>query len=55
MIYTVGIDSGSTATKVSCWQTASLHAVFSADPFRPADAINDARETLRADLAETPF
>lgn len=25
------------------------------DPFRPADAINDAWETLRADLAETPF
>lgn len=32
MNYTVGIDSGSTATKASCWRTASSCAASSAPP-----------------------
>ena len=42
MNYTVGIDSGSTATKASCWRTASSCAASSAPLPRPADAIHEA-------------
>ena len=54
MNYTVGIDSGSTATKGILLRTASSCAASSA-PFRPADAIHEAWETLRAGLTETLF
>ncbi|EIY2677902.1 putative 2-hydroxyacyl-CoA dehydratase activator YjiL [Raoultella planticola] len=56
MIYTVGIDSGSTATKGILLADGVIARRFLCPtPFRPADAINDAWETLRAGLAETPF
>ncbi|MFQ9622196.1 MAG: acyl-CoA dehydratase activase [Enterobacteriaceae bacterium] len=56
MLYTVGIDSGSTATKGILLADGVITRRFLCPtPFRPADAINDAWETLRAGLAETPF
>ncbi|GHK54563.1 hypothetical protein KPZU09_42990 [Klebsiella pneumoniae] len=54
MNYTVGIDSGSTATKGILLADGVIVRRFSAPHFRP-DAIHEARETLRAGLTETPF
>lgn len=56
MIYTVGIDSGSTATKGILLADGVITRRFLCPtPFRPADAINDAWETLRAGLAAPPL
>ncbi|MGR7516793.1 putative 2-hydroxyacyl-CoA dehydratase activator YjiL [Klebsiella aerogenes] len=56
MIYSVGIDSGSTATKgILLADGAIVRRFLSSTPFRPADAIHEAWETLRAGLAATPF
>lgn len=56
MIYSVGIDSGSTATKgILLADGAIVRRFLIPTPFRPADAIHEAWETLRADLATTPF
>ena len=55
MNYTVGIDSAPPPQKASCWRTASSCAASSAPPLRPADAIHEAWETLRAGLTETPL
>ena len=56
MIYTVGIDSGSTATKgILLADGVVTRRFLCPTPFRPADAIHEAWETLRAGLAETPF
>jgi predicted CoA-substrate-specific enzyme activase len=41
--------------KASCWRTGGYAPFPLPDPFRPADAIHEAWETLRAGLAETPF
>lgn len=55
-IYTVGIDSGSTATKGILLADGVITRRFLCPtPFRPADAIHEAWETLRAGLVETPF
>lgn len=43
MIYSVGIDSGSTATKgILLANGAIVRRFLSPTPFRPADAIHDA-------------
>lgn len=56
MNYTVGIDSGSTATKgILLADGVIVRRFLCPTPFRPADAIHEARETLRAGLTETPF
>ena len=56
MNYTVGIDSGSTATKgILLADGVIVRRFLCPTPFRPADAIHDAWETLRAGLTETPF
>ena len=56
MIYTVGIDSGSTATKgILLADGVIVRRFLCPTPFRPADAIHKAWETLRAGLTETPF
>jgi len=56
VIYTVGIDSGSTATKgILLADGVVTRRFLCPTPFRPADAIHEAWETLRAGLAETPF
>jgi activator of 2-hydroxyglutaryl-CoA dehydratase len=55
VIYTVGIDSGSTATKGILLADGGYASFPLPDPFRPADAIHEAWETLRAGLTETPF
>lgn len=56
MNYTVGIDSGSTATKgILLADGVIVRRFLCPTPFRPADAIHKARETLRAGLTETPF
>ena len=56
MNYTVGIDSGSTATKgILLADGVVTRRFLCPTPFRPADAIHEAWETLRAGLAETPF
>ncbi|HEG4381958.1 TPA: hypothetical protein SD291_001842 [Klebsiella pneumoniae] len=56
MNYTVGIDSGSTATKgILLADGVIVRRFLCPTPFRPADAIHEAWETLRAGLTETPF
>ncbi len=56
MNYTVGIDSGSTATKgILLADGVIVRRFLCPTPFRPADAIHKAWETLRAGLTETPF
>ncbi len=56
MNYTVGIDSGSTATKgILLADGVIVRRFLCPTPFRPADAIHEAWETLRAGLMETPF
>ena len=56
MNYTVGIDSGSTATKgILLADGVVTRRFLCPTPFRPADAIHEAWETLRAGLTETPF
>ena len=56
MNYTVGIDSGSTATKgILLADGVSVRRFLCPTPFRPADAIHETWETLRAGLTETPF
>lgn len=52
----VGIDSGSTATKGILLENGIIQRRFlSPTPFRPADAIVEAWETLCAGLSERPF
>jgi activator of 2-hydroxyglutaryl-CoA dehydratase len=54
--YTVGIDSGSTATKGILLEDGVIQRRFLCPtPFRPADAIVEAWETLRAGLSERLF
>ena len=56
MTITVGIDSGSTATKGILLEDGVTQRRFLCPtPFRPADAIVEAWETLRAGLSERPF
>lgn len=56
MVFTVGIDSGSTATKGILLADGVIQRRFICPtPFRPADAIVDAWEALSAGLAERPF
>lgn len=56
MTITVGIDSGSTATKGILLEDGVIQRRFLCPtPFRPADAIVEAWETLRAGLSERPF
>lgn len=56
MTFTVGIDSGSTATKGILLKEGVIQRRFLCPtPFRPADAINEAWQTLSAGLAERPF
>ena len=56
MTVTVGIDSGSTATKGILLDDGVIQRRFLCPtPFRPADAIVEAWETLRAGLSEPPF
>lgn len=56
MTFTVGIDSGSTATKGILLEDGVIVRRFlRPTPFRPALAIEEAWETLRADLPQTPF
>ena len=56
MTVTVGIDSGSTATKgILLADGVIQHRFLCPTPFRPADAIVEAWETLRAGLSERPF
>ena len=51
MNYTVGIDSGSTATKgILLADGVIVRRFLCPTPFRPADAIHEAWETLRAGL-----
>lgn len=48
MNYTVGIDSGSTATKgILLADGVIVRRFLCPTPFRPADAIHEAWETLR--------
>ena len=56
MTITVGIDSGSTATKGILLEDGVIQRRFLCPrPFRPAHAIVEAWETLRAGLSERPF
>ncbi|HHG8771302.1 TPA: putative 2-hydroxyacyl-CoA dehydratase activator YjiL [Raoultella planticola] len=56
MVFTLGIDSGSTATKGILLADGIIQRRFLCPtPFRPADAIVEARETLSAGLASRPF
>lgn len=56
MTFTVGIDSGSTATKGILLKEGVIQRRFLCPtPFRPADAINEAWQTLSAGLSERPF
>lgn len=56
MTFTVGIDSGSTTTKgILLEGSAIIRRFLCPTSFRPADSINEAWETLRADLEEKPF
>ncbi len=45
--YTVGIDSGSTATKASCWRTASSCAASLPHSFRPPTPSTRPGDTAR--------
>lgn len=56
MTFTIGIDSGSTATKGILLEDGIIRRRFLCPtPFRPADAINEGWETLRAGLETRPF
>ena len=56
MTLSIGIDSGSTATKGILLEDGVIRRRFLAPtPFRPADAIVEAWETLRAGLEVRPF
>lgn len=56
MAYSIGIDSGSTATKGILLADGVITRRFPrSTPFRPATAITEARETLREGLETTPF
>ena len=56
MTFSIGIDSGSTATKGILLEDGVIRRRFLAPtPFRPADAIVEAWETLRAGLEVRPF
>ncbi|HHJ0542561.1 TPA: putative 2-hydroxyacyl-CoA dehydratase activator YjiL [Escherichia coli] len=56
MAYSIGIDSGSTATKGILLADGVITRRFLVPtPFRPATAITEARETLREGLETTPF
>ncbi len=56
MTYSIGIDSGSTATKGILLADGVITRRFLVPtPFRPATAITEARETLREGLETTPF
>ena len=56
MTFSIGIDSGSTATKGILLEDGVIRRRFLAPtPFRPADAIVEAWETLRARLEVRPF
>lgn len=56
MALTIGIDSGSTTTKGILLEDGIIRRRFLCPtPFRPADAINEAWETLRAGLGTPPF
>lgn len=56
MTYSIGIDSGSTATKGILLADGVITRRFLVPtPFRPATAITEAWETLREGLETTPF
>lgn len=56
MAYSIGIDSGSTATKGILLADGVITRRFLVPtPFRPATAITEAWETLREGLETTPF
>lgn len=56
MTYSIGIDSGSTATKgILLADGVIMRRFLCPTPFRPAAAIIEAWDTLRAGLASTPF
>lgn len=56
MTLSIGIDSGSTATKGILLEDGVIRRRFlTPTPFRPADAIVEAWETLRAGLEARPF
>ncbi|VTN13717.1 putative CoA-substrate-specific enzyme activase [Raoultella terrigena] len=56
MTFTVGIDSGSTATKGILLKEGVIQRRFLCPtPFRPADAINEAWQPLAPDLASGHF
>ena len=56
MTLSIGIDSGSTATKGILLDDGVIRRRFlTPTPFRPADAIVEAWETLRAGLEVRPF
>ncbi|SQB25952.1 putative CoA-substrate-specific enzyme activase [Citrobacter koseri] len=55
MTYSIGIDSGSTATKgVLLAEGVITRRFLCPTPFRPADAIHEAWETLSAGLDTRP-
>ncbi len=56
MNYTVGIDSGSTATKgILLADGVIVRRFLCPTPFAPPTPSTRPRETLRAGLTETPF
>ena len=56
MTYSIGIDSGSTATKGILLERNVIRRRFLCPtPFRPAEAIAQAWETLQAGLNDRPF
>ena len=57
MVFTAGIDSGSTATKgiLLCEDGQIARRFICPTSFRPQDAIEHAWQTLTADIAQRPF